>query len=89
MAVFGCEMFNRQNEWFLTFEHAMNLSVDQRDMAMDIADFVITWILSWHNEHPNSNVDIPEAHGDDGPSSAYTDLMSEGNNPPNLSIYRR
>eukprot|EP00977_Amphora_coffeiformis_P011790 scaffold2880_cov173-Amphora_coffeaeformis.AAC.7 len=60
-AVFDCEMFHRQNEWFLTFERAVNLSFDQEDMAKDIVEFVSTWIISWHNKHPNSNVESLEA----------------------------
>ena len=39
----------------------MNLSDDQEGMAKDIVDFLVSWILSWHNKHPNSNVEPVEA----------------------------
>jgi hypothetical protein len=54
LQAYECELFRRENEWFLTTERALALSPDQDKLASCIIDFVADQVKSWHELYPDS-----------------------------------
>jgi len=52
--VYDCELFRRENEWFLTTERALALAADQGRLASFIIDFVADQVKAWHEKFPDS-----------------------------------
>jgi hypothetical protein len=54
LQAYECEIFRRENEWFLTTGRALALSPDQGRLASYIIDFVADRVKSWHEKFPDS-----------------------------------
>jgi hypothetical protein len=51
---FKCVMFERQDEWFLTMERALELTEGQEKLADLVTNYVIKHVSEWHEANPRS-----------------------------------
>lgn len=58
MDAFDCVLFDRHNEWYLTFERDLVLCDGQDELAKQVIDFLTQSIVHWHNGHPDA-VEVP------------------------------
>ena len=58
MDALDCVLFDRHDEWYLTFERDLVLCDVQDELAKQVIDFLTQSIVHWHNNHPDA-VEVP------------------------------
>ena len=60
-AIDDCEIFRRRQEWFLTTEKPLELSESDKEFADLLIDHVVSRVLTWHNNNPDSSSLLDES----------------------------